>query len=849
MPTEIADSDAESDLGSPPKQAYRITQVDEETKPHASPSVIDFDQFLDQTQRLSSSATNHLSGISQLDGAGDNSNHPESNATIARTNLTSLTLDMSPAVKSKKRAHSVLQGGSKDLSHEPDKKSKSKRSKTYGAISKSRSSIGDDLFAPSLPQPTENESSLSIDAGTTGIAQEISDSHRAHATPDLSAATTFSGQNGETSFLGRAAPDATSLMTTSLASMGQYHSINLDFRGGLDVNANPFGPPTQMSLVGDPDPAGMDHLANAYEGPEESLYTHTDASNFDPIADQPLPAVSQSSPNRPLAVDPADLIRSDATSDVPGHAHELDNIAEINEDAADVALPSTERPAPKKRGRKAKNSTLASKSRADQDGDNVEDSTLTSMPPPGRSRLGTVDSVSQASEASGPISSTRKRKRGKSKQIAEEPPANAAESSPVKQSNGELGLSDESIIGLPKEAYKPRPSRSRSKVVAEEEEDMAPPRADDSSPVKPPSSGPNLSDEAAIGVPKDNYKPRPSRSRSKKVVEEEVPDIPVPEPELDHHTPAKSITVNVPEETPTLPSTKSSTKKGRKAKVKRAKTSAAALLKKTDPMLSDGEEDVMWMETKPAPVKLDLPPALKTVKKEVDLPDEEDEDVVSHKRTKGKANNITIEIPLNPETNNHAAEPKKRGRKPKKTAQKSAEKIVDEEDEAQPHEDNTAPRPPLAEKPSNISPPNESEKGKNSKKTPTISPFTSPEPEVRAQPKLSKSPAKSNANQPVTTPAKPKATSAEKGLTKHSPIAHLTTSTKKAIYRVGLSRRQNIPSLLRKVDRDKGPVKNVVIKQKERKVKMDENWDGEEGGGNDPGEMRGADGMLVEWEF
>jgi hypothetical protein len=459
---------------------------------------------------------------------------------------------------------------------------------------------------------------------------------------------------------------------------------------------------------------------------------------------------------------------------------------------------------------------------------------------------------------SGPVSSTRNRKRGKSKQVIVNGPAQLDESSPGKQSTNELDLSDEIIVGLPKEAYKPRPSRSRSKAMVEDEE-LPHPKADESSPAKLPSSELNMSDEAAIGLPKDNYKPRPSRSRSKKVVDE-APNLLPPEEELDHRTPAKRSTISVLEaETPPVPSTKSSVKKGRKSKVKRAKTSAAALLKKTEPMLSEGEEDVVWMDTKPAPVQLQLPPDLHALKKEPDIPDADqaEDDIVSHKRSIVKDTHITIEIPSNAEAKNPVAEPKKRGRKPKKVQQKVEEKVVDDDEEKTPQEDDSKSRPALAEKSNNAhgAGPDmiDNPIGRGAKTTPTVSPFTSPEPEARAPSKPAKIPVKEKENQPQTTPAKSKPSappfSTEKGPTKHSPITSLTSSGRKAIYRVGLSRRQNIPSLLRKVDRDKPPPKNMAIKQKERKVKMDEHHDGEEGGGRDPAEMRGADGMLVEWEF
>ncbi|OCT44362.1 hypothetical protein CLCR_05465 [Cladophialophora carrionii] len=864
MPPEIADSDAESDFGSPVKQAHMSGYTTETVRPPlASPSEVDFDQFLDPTQRLSSSASYHVGNISQLDGSGDNSTGSGADGASADTHSTSLSLHMSPAVKARKRAHSALQDVVNNVSHDSsDKKAKSKRSKTYGPASRSRSTLGDDLFAPSLASLTELDNARPEDPDANTANREVSGSPLASNEPSMLAGTSSSRPPGVNSALGGPVPEAAPLMTTSMASIGQYQSINLDFRGGLDVNANPFGPMSQVSQEGETNQGGTENRkglpqAAGQQPPHRSI----NPSNLDVTEEQLLSPTTQSCP-QPSAINPARLIPTDdpaPTSDVINHPQAFEAIAEGTDPAAETVLPSTEKLPPKKRGRKAKNSTLTSTLRAPSLSEDADELALPSMPPPNRSRRATVDSLSQASEMSGPASSTKTRKRGKSKPVVVDEAVEGDESSPAKLPSNEPALSDEVMIGLPKEAYKPRPSRSRSKIG---EEETPPRRPDESSPVKPTSSGSNLSDEAAIGLPKDNYKPRPSRSRSKKVVDE-VPGLLLPEEQPDHQTPARSIATNAPEvETPPVPSTKSSSKKGRKSKVKRAKTSAAALLKKVEPMLSEGEEDVVWMDTKPAPVKLDLPPDLKALQKEPDVPDSrEDEDVRhSHERTTGKDTHITIEIPSNAELKNPMPEPKKRGRKPKKVQQKEEEKAVDEEEDKPPQDDDMKKRPALAENSSNVRGLGpgldtlESPTGKGAKTTPTVSPFTSPEPESRPPSKATRAPVEEKENRLLTTPAKPKSSapppcSAEKGPTKHSPITSLTTSGRKAIYRIGLSRRQNIPSLLRKVDRDKPPPKNVAIKQKEKRVKMDETHDGDEGSGRDPGEMRGPDGMLIEWEF
>lgn len=156
------------------------------------------------------------------------------------------------------------------------------------------------------------------------------------------------------------------------------------------------------------------------------------------------------------------------------------------------------------------------------------------------------------------------------------------------------------------------------------------------------------------------------------------------------------------------------------------------------------------------------------------------------------------------------------------------------------------PRPALMEKSRNTS--------SAEKETATESTETQNQSAKQSTQEQSGSPDKENlraSNDTSTTPSKP-AAAAEKGPTKHSPINPPNLSSgRKTIYRIGLSRRQNIPSLLRKVQRDKPPPKLVARKEKENKKKKNDNNTGDgdhegdgTGGGN---EMRGPDGMLIEW--
>ena len=850
MPLEIADSDADSDLASPVKQRRVLEDGDEQaTLPQASLSVIDFDQFLDPTQRLSSSASDLICSISQLDGAGGTSISGVAHIETATTQPIPLGNEMSPPTRSKKRAQSALYDSYKDVQRDSSQpKPKAKRAKTYGAGSRFCTARDDGLFAQPPTPSAEARSPNSAPVDDIAADHDLSSLQPPSADATLLLSTSPSGKTSQD---GKSLIDSCHRMTTSMASMGQYQSINIDLRGsrqGIDLNTNPFASLSQVSLEEDhhqPGTGQISALNGAVE--EQSLYTDADPLLF-PLgcysANQALADVSGTSPGQPLAIGPAKIMQGEEGAAIAAGLKIYRGIA------GDTMLASMEKPHPKKRGRKAKDSRISSNSPAPSF---TEEADELALPQPNRSRRGTGDSMSQASEISSTTASTRKRKRRKSKQVMEqEPQANLADSCPVKHPANGINLSDEATIGLPEALYNSRPSRSQSKIVEEE----ARLQAQDSSPAKHLTNELILSDEAAIGLPRESYKPRPSRSRSKKAANDDALMLPPLQPEIDLITPAKGNTCNIPDTEPQkITPAKSSTKKGRKSKVKRAKTSAAALLKKTDAMLSDGEEDVVWMDSKPAPVKLDLPPDLKGLKKEPDALNETNQDGDDDKkRTRAKESNITIELPTSTEAMKLVAEPKKRGRKPKNAPKKSEDKNIDEDEEELQNE-SALSRPALAEKSSNVAASNDKSVGKAQGKAPTVSPLTSPEPADKPQPEAINSCDLSKENAPPNTPAKGKAaappSSAEKGPTKHSPITSLSSSGRKTLYRVGLSRRQHIPSLLRKVQRDKPPPKNVARKEKETKKMKDAyaEYEGADCEHKDPGEMRGADGMLIEWEF
>ncbi|EXJ84144.1 hypothetical protein A1O3_04811 [Capronia epimyces CBS 606.96] len=796
MPHEIADSDAESDFNSPTKQPVAPKNVVGDAAPsQASLSGYDFDQFLNSTQRLSSFSPTQQnpdmrlrSSGSHLDGTSD-----AVNATAARP---------------KKRPHSALHESSNDLQESSGlKEPGSRKAKVYGHPSRSRTVHDVQLFTSAAESSSELCNTEPTVPAQNVLDQPLSDLAQETSVTNASLSPNLTLPSGILSLIGQSPTDGSHRLTTSVASMGQYECLNLDFRGsgqGLDINTNPFGSLSQVSLDEDPNPAETERLASVFLLTENQLHVdHMNQSTISPnsvLHDNQTPNLPQVDPDAALTANPSRLLQDDgdtfyAVSDGRNPELEVTMGAPDIPDHSDVATADSERPQPKKRGRKPKNPRMASKSPAPRVLEDIDELALPHLLPQNRSRRGTLDSLSQASQTSATTAPSKKRKRGKS-----------------------------------------------TEVVEDEQQGQ---QTTESSPTKQIASEPNLSDESLIGLPKEQYKPRPSRSRSKRVVDDEDAFMTPPVPGTAHDTPAKTTSADAmqgKEQSSMITTTKSSAKKsGRKSKVKRAKTSAAALLKRGDPMLSEGEDDVVWMDTKPAPVKLDLPPDLKVLKKEADVPKDDEEetkqddhaDTTSAREGNGR---ITIEIPIATEVKDPATGPKKRGRKPKKAQQREGVETIEES------HDTLKPRPALAE----ISPntPDTNMSGRELK-APTVSPISVYDLPPPVSPEKPNGPTASA----LTTPHKQ---AAETGPTKHSPINALNLSSgRKVTYRVGLSRRQHIPSLLRKVQRDK-PLPKVVVR-KEPKGKKDVNidndcdGDGEGRSGLAGDELRGADGMLIEW--
>ncbi len=334
------------------------------------------------------------------------------------------------------------------------------------------------------------------------------------------------------------------------------------------------------------------------------------------------------------------------------------------------------------------------------------------------------------------------------------------------------------------------------------------------SPAKHTSSGLHSDDDPIGDLPKEQYKPRPSRSRSKRNAEEEMPP-PAPSPTKSIRTPIKQPQTSQlddtgqPDEPEDTPLTKLKKEKKRKNKMKRAKTSAAALLKKSDKMLSDGEEDVMWVDTKPATVKMKLPDPLEVKEEALNT-----EKVSLEDNEVGPAGAAEISVDISEtEEEPHKAPPKKRGRKKKTVAEMPVASEIDDDsnkiinasaeaeeaaavgDEApsnHPRSKASTVREALREKDVNTS---------HTATSHSINEDTSTPQETRPSKDThtssagrEESPEKQQPPLPPPTPQPKSNPNSDKSPIKHSPI---NPTGGKVKYRVGLSRRAAIPPLLK----------------------------------------------------
>ncbi|KAJ9291340.1 hypothetical protein DTO021C3_1140 [Paecilomyces variotii] len=268
--------------------------------------------------------------------------------------------------------------------------------------------------------------------------------------------------------------------------------------------------------------------------------------------------------------------------------------------------------------------------------------------------------------------------------------------------------------------------------------------------------------KADVGLPQEQYIPRPSRSRAQPIENYESPD---------------SISG--------LP-----TEKTKKRKIKRGKTTSIMITKSYE---SDVEDDVIWIDEKP--VKEPFKAKDETAAAVAQRPDavandfaEGDQCDIRDINPMDAIEDPTKQEAIDPARSDEPPGPKKRGRKRKKTAElviadPPAQQDIPEDAETN---ENTTPQ----NIPNNVIPPITTEERQSTTHEDTIQKPAEPH-DITPEPDIPT---------PKTPTAKlhdPTACTSQntktKGPDKHSPI----TSTSKVPYRVGLSRRARIAPLLK----------------------------------------------------
>ena len=286
MAPEIADSDAESDVGpheSAPDPTFEGQSAADSQQ--ASLSNVDFDQFIDPTQRLSELSPS-------ADGAGDTGTgstdrilrgltHPQIDLAASSAGAQSTIefkqndngTDHTPS--NNKRSQSAIDEGSGGTI---DHGSKRKRPKTYGSKTRNRSLQSSNLFSDFIQPPPV--SPISEDAGSSRqSATGQSGLEDVDGTLDEEPHNIMSRQRDRprrvVSLLEESARTGSHQFSTSTSSMGGYQSMNLDFRGSGegDIHANPFWGLSQ-ELV-DSKPTETDDIAPHEAGGSAITYDNT----------------------------------------------------------------------------------------------------------------------------------------------------------------------------------------------------------------------------------------------------------------------------------------------------------------------------------------------------------------------------------------------------------------------------------------------------------------------------------------------------------------------------------------------------------------------------------------------
>lgn len=887
MPREIADSDDELDL-TPQRPVMAIKHLGNALSPlsiHERDPLADteFDEFLSPTQRLSSFDGNRDAGYDVAASDLLDSSTDRFLKEVAPAPSSFEPADIRPAVGSDESS----MGGKKNKSQQVEEKAGKKRSRTqveqddntslFGSMSSGSNKRGKTYasgrstlssgeaanFRTLIAGSNSRDNNAQMENGTIDVTDSIdpaalvSIDPRSEYTSPLDLSLSISALNGANedmpedgtntshgqtpgysllhSYTPHTSLFGTTLQggTTSRSSMGGYQSFNINpTELGMGYGEiNPFGRLSQVTDLDEADSEETRAIANIFKNSGVNAggnATVADASvepelRIDSVQEmQTSPIKSAEGANVPEVFNVEEGLPNESPTfsqitdqEETGDAEkkqsvEAKGVASIRTMAV-LEEPEVEivKALPKKRGRKPKQKKSEEAEAAEHN--DIDELHLEEIHMARAMRAGTVDSISNASESSLGTTSSTTLNRRKSKKAAIQPPEVLTKKLP----SSDLGLNDKNIIGLSPERYVPRPSKRRGRAEPEP--------------------------EPVVEVEKEQHK----FSQSK--------------------TPASRDEQPAADDTPTK-ATLVKGKKGRRSKVKRAKTSAAALLQTSNEFLDEDEKEeakeVVFMDERPAKVKFQPMPELspnrnprkevageeqaataaENVKKEQYPNDgEEDEDIVASTRRA----NITIDVPPLHKSDNHqelsppVPEPKKRGRKRKKVAEDPVEGVQEQADA----------RPALAEKDSNAQPKTGTGTNSTSKFVEKIEGDEENIETAKESSLAGKETTPIKSTTPVPTSAKPT----------HSPLKPTsTTPLLNARTRIGLSKRHSIPSLLRRVDRNKEPPKAIEQKEKLTKAQLEareqeriarEEAEAEGREYLPPDLMRGKDGMLVEWDF
>jgi hypothetical protein len=613
MATEIADSDGESELDSPARAEQLSPKHLPETQERAASDDfgVHFSEFLSQEQQLHEEWRLRSSNIQQtenhtplgsMEAATGIDDDPAQKDHLLEDGLTTMhveTVRFEPATTkttptSRKRRHTALDNGAAGLGQTSQKRQRKSRAKTYGNKSdrmrssqtQTSSEHEDPASKTGCHVSSGNGLNVTEDTSHPSIPMQLPTTSNSRALEEEDEYPRQRYRPRRALGLIEESMSGTSReISTSRSSMGNYESINIDFRGsatGLDVDANPFGRLSQTSADGGVDDAGREKTA--LESGLAGLYTSAllATSNLGPSG------ISENL----RRWKGYEEINGDGLLQTPGRSRSIDPMLLYNDLPHDMQLLSSSKSPPRKSQK-----TAARTSRS---------------PAVERDGLSINRSTSDNALINGKLTTKKGGRKPKSQRFLSRSPG------PLQDKRG-LG-SDELAIELPKEQHKPRPSRSRGATSEMLTKPASPDatskeqKTDESeqrSPVKHLTSELNLSEEAFVGLPKENYKPRPGRSRSKRTIVDDGDTVPSDLLPAAEEPPMRSAAIIVEAEEATTKKLKKPKRPLKKTKVKRAKTSASALIKKSEPMLSEGEDDVLWLETKPSQVKLDAPRGIK----------------------------------------------------------------------------------------------------------------------------------------------------------------------------------------------------------------------------------------------